>query len=96
MRQLKITKSDNQFILLSVKEEDKVGGVFGLFSKPKHTFSVVLEQDIDNFNIDTIAFELTRLMKENHLFNKNSKLGMGIALRKKNNSIRVTLVSILV
>ncbi len=83
-------------VLMSSNEEHETGGFLGLFTKAKYTYTVVLEKDMNEFNLDSIANELETLIKQNQLFSDKRKIGMGLSIKKKSNIIRVTLVSILV
>ncbi|NQX98854.1 MAG: hypothetical protein HRT73_13400, partial [Flavobacteriales bacterium] len=81
-------------VLYSKKTAAKSRGIFKFFSKNKNTYALVIEKNVDDFDITTVTQQLITLIKENQSLNRKGKIDLSIALRKRKEVIRLTLVSI--
>lgn len=66
----------------------------GLFNKNIHTYSAIIEKDVDDFDSETISNELAALLKDNQSINPKSKIDVAILLKKRKNLVRLTMVSV--
>lgn len=82
-------------VLYSKQTTTKTKGKFRLFSKNKSTYALVIEKDISDFDITEMTNQLLNLVKENQTTIKKSRIDLGIALRKRKQAIRLTLVCII-
>jgi uncharacterized protein YkwD len=92
----KLPNNKSEDVLLSQHNDTKTWGLLGLFSKEKSTYSVVMERSINDFDADTISAQLSAMVKEHQLFSGKRKMGLSVALRKKKDVVRITMVSVLV
>lgn len=88
-------KNNNNGVLLEEQNTTETNGVLGLFVKEINTYTLVIEKELDEFNSKTISEELAQLIVSKQKFNTKSKLDLGVALRKRKNTVRITLVSVL-
>jgi len=91
----KIKLNKNEGVLLSKQKTTVFRSLLGFVVKEKQTYNLVIEKGIDEFDVDLITKQLVRMVKENQTFYRKSKLDIGVAVRKRKDTIRVTLVSIL-
>ena len=84
-----------QNIILAKQETINTKGVLGYFGKQKQVYNIVLEKKIDDFNIELVTTELVQLL-ENQQLTGTKSIGMGIAIVKRKDRIRIAMVSILV
>ena len=91
----KIKTPYKQEVLLSETKVTTTKGVLGLFSKEVHTYSLVLLKNLNDINIDSLPAEMVALVTANQNILHKSKLDIGVALRKRKNTVKITLVSIL-
>ncbi len=66
----------------------------GLFNKSIHTYSAIIEKDVDDFNSETISNELATMLKDNQPINPKSKIDVTVLLKKRKNLVRLTMVSV--
>ena len=88
----KYTSKNNNGILHSAHKTTVYSK--GFIKKKTQVYNLVLEQDLNKMDIDKVSDQLIGLMSENLIINAKSKLDIGIALKKKNNLLRLTLVSL--
>ncbi len=68
---------------------------FGLIKKQIHTYSAVLERDVDTFDSNEVSKELSAMLQNNQPLNGKSKIDMAVILKKRKDKVRVTLVSVI-
>lgn len=88
------TKNSNGILFTETQETTK-RTFLGLFNKNIHTYSAVIEKDIDEFDSEAISKQLATLLKKEQPFNTKSKVDVAILLKKRKNLIRIILVSVL-
>lgn len=68
-------------------------GFLGFFKKTINTYTVVIERDLSNFDETEMSTQLADLVFANQTINNKSKVGLGIAVKKQKNTVRIALVS---
>ncbi len=87
-------KTNNNGVLLEEQTNTQTKGVLGLFAKDIDTYTLVIEREVDDFNAQAVSKELAQLIASKQPFTTKSKLDLGLALKKKKNTVRITLVSV--
>ena len=82
-------------VLLSKRKTTATTSLLGLFKKEKRTYSLVLEKELIGFNAEAVTGQMLNLFLKEQKFKRNSKMDIGIALKKSKGTVRITLVSVL-
>lgn len=82
-------------IIYTETQESVKKSFLGLFNKTIHTYSAIIEKDINDFDSESISQQFASLLKEKQPFTTKSKIDVAVVLKKRKNLVRVTLVSVL-
>ena len=82
-------------IIYTETQESVKKSFLGLFNKTIHTYSAIIEKNVDDFDSEAVSKQLAMLLKEKQPFNTKSKIDFAVVLKKRKNLVRVTLVSVL-
>jgi uncharacterized protein YkwD len=91
----KFSATENNLIVLSEAETYYRKKLFGLIKKPTVVYSLVMEQNINDFDLEKLSEDIATKVKENMLFSSKQHLGIALAIRKKKDVLRISLVSVL-
>lgn len=81
-------------VLYSKHTSSKDKAILKFISKRKSTYALVLEKKLSDFNVPEMTNQIIDLIKEHQPISKRNKIDLSIALRKRKDKIRLTLVSI--
>lgn len=91
----KFSATENETVLLTEAETYYRKKLFGLIKKPTVVYSLVIEQSINDFDLEKLSEDIASKVQENMLFSSNQHMGIALAIRKKKDVLRISLVSIL-
>ena len=87
-------KTNNNGVLMEEQSNTQTKGVLGLFAKDIDIYTLVIERELDDFNVQAVSKDLAQLIASKQIFTAKSKLDLGLALKKKKNIVRISLVSV--
>jgi uncharacterized protein YkwD len=91
----KFSATENETVVLTEAETYYREKLFGLIKKPTVVYSLVMEQSINDFDLEKLSEDIANKVQENMLFSSRQHMGIALAIRKKKDVLRISLVSIL-
>jgi len=92
----KFANEPNNQVVYTQKETTTNRGFMGIFTKEKSTYTLVIEKELNSFDEDEMSTQLAELVNANQTFNAKNKVGLGVAVKKQKNTVRIALVSVVV
>lgn len=90
----KYKTDNNQSVIYTETQATQKKTFLDLFNKTIHTYSAIIEKDVDDFDSETISNELANMLKDNQPINAKSKIDVAVLLKKRKNLVRLTMVSV--
>jgi len=90
----KFNEKPENGVVFTQKETISSEGFLGFFKKTINTYTVVIERDLSSFDETEMSTQLAELVYANQTINNKSKVGLGVAVKKQKNTVRIALVSI--